>query len=461
MILRRLKHAGIASFLNDSDPTIAIEAIQAINDNYIEEARPALARATQWLGKSTPMIDYRIINAIYRVGGSDNLNRILKIASDTNRPDNLRMEALFALQRWENPPAADPTTGKHRPLFNDRSLEDHRDTIAIVLNSLLKISTKQLLAEVIRTTESFEIKIEADTLLAHFANSKNDTVIRLAALENLQKSKDTQLASTIAKTLKDRDKEIRVRSLDALAQIDLKAATAQAQKILSSNKIFDLQKAFATLGELKSPEVTQFILNSLQTISAQPAAVHLDIIEAAKKQDNAQIVAALATYQAGVDQSDPLATHAVTLEGGDINQGRFVFYNHGAAQCTRCHKGQRGRKGGIAGPDLWNVGSLHGRDYLLESLVKPNTHIAPGYGMVSVTLKDNTIAAGNLHQENSKQVIIADITTGKKTSYSRERIKEITRPASTMPPMTGILKKSEIRDVIAYLASLKDPKKKQ
>ena len=49
MILRRLKHAGIASFLNDSDPTIAIEAIQAINDNYIEEARPALARST--LGK--------------------------------------------------------------------------------------------------------------------------------------------------------------------------------------------------------------------------------------------------------------------------------------------------------------------------------------------------------------------------------------------------------------------------
>ena len=461
MILRRLKHAGIASFLNDSDPTIAIEAIQAINDNYIEEARSALARSTQWLGKSTPMIDYRIINAIYRVGGSDNLDRILKIASDTNRPDKLRMEALFALQRWENPPAADPTTGKHRPLSNDRSLEDHKDAIATVLNRLLKNSTDQLLAEVIRTTESFEIAIEENTLLAHFANPKNDLVIRLAALENLQNSKNILLASTITKTLNDPDKEIRVRSLDALAQIDPKAATAQAQKILSSNKIFDLQRAFATLGGIKNKEATQFILTSLQTISAQPAAVHLDIIEAAKKQEDAKIVAALAAYQSGVDQSNPLATHAVTLEGGDINQGRFVFYNHGAAQCTRCHKGQRGRKGGIAGPDLWNVGSLHGRDYLLESLVKPNAHIAPGYGMVSVTLRDNTIAAGNLHKEDSKKVIIADITTGEKTSYAREKIEEMTRPASTMPPMSGILKKSEIRDLIAYLASLKDSKKKE
>ena len=81
--------------------------------------------------------------------------------------------------------------------------------------------------------------------------------------------------------------------------------------------------------------------------------------------------------------------------------------------------------------------------------------------MVSVTLKDGTIAAGNLHKENAKQVIIADITNGEKNTYLREEIKGITRPASTMPPMIGILKKSEIRDVIAYLASLKDPKKKQ
>lgn len=461
MVLRRLKHAGVAAFLDDSDSSVVIEAIQAINDSYIEEARPALARATQWLGKSTAMIDYRIINAIYRVGGSDNVQRILEIASDPDHPENLRMEALFVLQRWENPPAADPTTGKHRPISNDRSLEAHEDAIATALNKLLKTSKGQLLAEVIRTTESFEIEIEADTLLAHFANPKNATSIRLAALENLQKTANAQLSAALTKTLNDSDKEIRARSLDALAQIDPRAAVAQAQKILSSKRIHDLQNAFATLGEIKDPEVAKFILTSLKTISGQPAAVHLDIIEAAEKQDDVQIVEALAAYQAKVDQSDPLATHSVTLEGGDINQGRFVFYNHGAAQCTRCHKGQRGRKGGIAGPDLWNVGSLHKRDYLLESLVKPNAHVAPGYGMVSVTLKDGTIAAGNLHKENAKQVIIADITNGEKNTYLREEIKGITRPASTMPPMIGILKKSEIRDVIAYLASLKDPKKKQ
>lgn len=459
LVLRRIQHPGIADFLTDKNPAIAIEAIQAINDTYLEEARPALARATHFLGKSTPMIDYRIINAIFRVGGSDNVQRILKIASDKNHTPPLRMEALFALQRWEKPPAADPTTGKHRPVSNDRSLEAHREAITSTLKSLLDSASGDLLAEVIRSAEIFQIEIEPATLLTHFANPTNATGIRLAALETLQKEVPPNLQTTLEKTLIDRDKEVRVRSLQALAAIAPESAVSQAGKILSSKRTFDQQKAFATLAGLQHPDAANLILGSLQTITKQPAALHLDIIEAAAKRKEPAVVKALAAYEATIDPSDPLATHAATLEGGDINLGRFVFYNHGAAQCTRCHKGQKGRKGGIAGPDLWNVGSLHNKDYLLESLVKPNAHIAPGYGMVSVTLKDGTIAAGNLHKENKKHVIISDLTSGKKTTYLRSKIAEVTRPISTMPPMTGILKKAEVRDLIAYLASLKAPGK--
>ena len=144
-----------------------------------------------------------------------------------------------------------------------------------------------------------------------------------------------------------------------------------------------------------------------------------------------------------------------------MNQGRALFYNHGAAQCTRCHKGQRGRKGGVAGPDLWNVGTLHERAYLLEAIVNPAAHIAPGYGTVSLTLKDKTIVAGNLDKEDKRQVTITDLVTAKKTTYPRAKISEMSLPISTMPPMAGILKKAEVRDLVAYLASLRDPKAKK
>ena len=158
--LRHMKHPAIhtAFFNNYSDTSIVIEAIQAINDEYIEEARPYVAGMTNWLGKSTPMIDYRIINCIYRVGGDKNIKRILSIASDTNQSDNVRMESLFVLRRWENPPPCDPTTGKHRPLTNDRSLANHQSAIKSTLDSLLKTTSGNLLAEVIRTAEQFGVK---------------------------------------------------------------------------------------------------------------------------------------------------------------------------------------------------------------------------------------------------------------------------------------------------------------
>ena len=183
-------------------------------------------------------------------------------------------------------------------------------------------------------------------------------------------------------------------------------------------------------------------------------------IEAAEKRSEPEIKKSLARYQAGLDSANPYAAYDITAEGGDVNQGRWIFYNHGAAQCTRCHKGQKGRKGGVAGPNLWNVGSLHNRSYLVTSIVTPGAHIAPGYGTVSLTLKNGDIVAGTLTKEDKKEVIIKDLEKGESTTYSRSDIKEISQAMSTMPPMIGILNKSEIRDLVAYLAWLKDPKKK-
>ncbi|NNC89631.1 MAG: c-type cytochrome, partial [Akkermansiaceae bacterium] len=459
LTLRRLKHAGIATFLDDKEAGIVIETIQAINDAYIEGARPALARATSRLGKSAPMIDYRIINAIYRVGGEENIRRILGVAADSRYPDQVRMEALFVLQRWEDPPAADPTTGKHRPLDGDRSLAAHRPEIAKTLRDLLGSTSGDLLAEVIRTAEHFGIEIGPETLLAHFAEPKNATGLRLAALATLQKANSPQLREVLDRTIDDRDREIRARSFEALAALDPAAAVAQAGEILASDRTFDRQRALGVLAGIKDPGAAAIILSMLEDLGQQPPAIHLDILEAAAQRDEPGIATALAAYEKSLDPADPLAAYAVAIEGGDLDRGRSIFYNHGAAQCTRCHKGQRGRKGGVAGPDLRNVGNLHDRAYLLESLVNPGAHIAPGYGTVSLTLKDGTIVAGNLRKDDEKDVTLADLVSAEEKIYARADIAGISQPASTMPPVIGILKKTEMRDVVAYLASLKDARK--
>ena len=456
LVLRKLKHGGIANFLNDSDPSIVIETIQAINDAYIEEARPSLAKLTSFLGQSTTAIDNRIINAIFRVGGSENLKLLLTIAKNTDLAPNIRIEALFALQRWQNPPAADPTTGKHRPLSGERSLTTHLPETTTTLNELLETTSNEVLAEVIRATETFDLKVSPEVFLDHFTNRKNPSSIRLAVLKTLEKIKPASLEKTLTASLDDPKAEIRTNSFAALTRLAPESALKAAKTILASGKPGDQQNVYQVFATTDHPGARSVILERLRDLDAQPTAVHLDILEAARAQKTPELEKALAAYEAQLDPADPLSQYAVAVEGGDIAKGRTVFYNHGAAQCTRCHKGQENRlMGGVAGPHLKNVGRLHNRAYLLESLFNPNAQIAPGYGTVAVTLKDGTVIGGTLNKEGEKKITVTDLADGKKKSFPRSQVTSMTRPMSTMPAMTGILTKAEARDLVAYLSSLK------
>jgi putative heme-binding domain-containing protein len=92
--------------------------------------------------------------------------------------------------------------------------------------------------------------------------------------------------------------------------------------------------------------------------------------------------------------------------------------------------------------------------YLLEALLEPNARLAPGFGMVNVTLKDKTELVGTLASETPKAVTVRAFD-GKRTTVARDQIASQTPPASIMPPMGAILQPREIRDVVAYLSTLK------
>ncbi|MFZ4768346.1 MAG: hypothetical protein ACOYMN_25645, partial [Roseimicrobium sp.] len=86
---------------------------------------------------------------------------------------------------------------------------------------------------------------------------------------------------------------------------------------------------------------------------------------------------------------------------------------------------------------------------------------ASGFGMVSVTTKSAETLAGALVSSDSNvtQLRLADGTL-QKIPASDIALK--TDPVSVMPPMGSILTKGELRDVVAYLASLRDkPSKSQ
>ena len=121
--------------------------------------------------------------------------------------------------------------------------------------------------------------------------------------------------------------------------------------------------------------------------------------------------------------------------------------------CIACHTVEE-KEGSQVGPLLRSIGAQRSRAELLESLVNPVAKIAPGYGLVSVTLKDGRTVAGTLLREDPASVTLRQ-TSGEELRLNRAQVAMQTPPVSMMPPMLGILTPRELRDVVAYLASLK------
>lgn len=124
---------------------------------------------------------------------------------------------------------------------------------------------------------------------------------------------------------------------------------------------------------------------------------------------------------------------------------------HPAAQCIRCHK--IGSTGGVLGPDLSQVGSRLSPEKILESLVNPQAELSPGYGLLVATLKDGSTVSGSIIEASPASYSIQSVQ-GKKSTLERSLIEEeaLTSP---MPPAGAILSKTELRDLIAYLITLR------
>ncbi|BCX46309.1 dehydrogenase domain containing protein [Haloferula helveola] len=454
--LRWLGDAGIEYFLADKDPALVIETIQAINDSYIEGARPALAAATHLIGKSTKAIDYRIINAIMRIGKPEGALSLLALAEDDAVPEQTRVEALFQLGRWEKPPGADPTTGKVRPITGDRNLDGVRSKIADGLKRLFRNAVGLVLAEALKTGEIFDVAPAPETLRQQFLSDDNLRDIRLAALKSMRKHAGDELVPTLGQSVRSKDPEVRKASLKALAEVAPEVALGEVKRMLAGKDVFDQQVALAELAKLKGPEAAKVAMEMLLGVAELPLAIQLDVIEAAAKRPEPEVRKALEDYRSRIPQDDPLAAFQLTLEGGDAGKGRQVFYNHGAAQCSRCHKALPNRNGGVAGPDLRSIGKAHDAAYILESIIEPGARIASGYGMVSLTMKDGNVVAGLLLEDADDFVALADPVDASRKEYPRKDVASVSSPVSTMPPMAQILSKKEVRDLIAFLGSMKN-----
>ncbi|HMJ66439.1 MAG TPA: c-type cytochrome, partial [Candidatus Binatia bacterium] len=141
------------------------------------------------------------------------------------------------------------------------------------------------------------------------------------------------------------------------------------------------------------------------------------------------------------------------LAGGNVAEGKKIFIERAEVSCVRCHK--INGEGGEVGPDLTGIASRKPRDYILESIVYPNKHIAEGYDSVVVALRNGTTYAGTLKRETETELEVNSPEDGL-LHLKKSEIKARERALSSMPEeLRQVLTKRDLRDLVEFLSTLK------
>jgi putative membrane-bound dehydrogenase-like protein len=430
LALARQSSPRVSEFL--ADPNLADDAERAIHDDAgIPAALPALIERSSRRG----------LNACLRLGKPE---PVLSAAL-TSGP--LQSEALDVLLAFTSPPRLDRIDG-HAHAATPRDVESFAALVQKNIDVLLAIRDGNLKAKAVELLMQLKLRVEPGVLAQIIADKKARAPLRAEALKLISSqhaSSPEFKASLDLGMSKTAPIELRREALKQLFLHQPDRAIAEAASVLETGDVVTRQFVFSLLAESKDDGlITQWLDRMME--GKAPADMQLDILEAAAKRDG------LREKLAAIP-----ATHQELIEGGQVLSGREIVTNHLGANCIACHTVEA-REGSLVGPSLKQIGTQKDRRYLLESLLSPTAVVAPGYGLVSVILKDGKNIAGTLDREDPKQVRIRMADASIKI-IPRDQITTMTPPMSIMPPMLGILTKRQIRDVVAYLASLKTKKK--
>ncbi|MBA4017908.1 MAG: hypothetical protein C0483_12090 [Pirellula sp.] len=144
---------------------------------------------------------------------------------------------------------------------------------------------------------------------------------------------------------------------------------------------------------------------------------------------------------------------AAQLDGGDIVRGKNLFTIK-KTSCIACHTVQG--QGAQIGPDLSKVGQIRSRMDILESILFPSASFVRGFESVTITTSAGLETTGILSRE-TPEAIYLKTTQREEVRVPRADIDEIAPSKLSIMPtgLDKVLTLAELRDVVAYLQSLK------
>ncbi|HTU64943.1 MAG TPA: HEAT repeat domain-containing protein [Steroidobacteraceae bacterium] len=455
LVYRELKNGAIAQFVDDADPFIAREAAEAINDAPVNDALRALADKLATANVKDEAVVERALNANYRVGGSARAVALANYAANDKAEAGMRAEALMQLGLWGKPPARDRIVGVYRPL-PARDGKAGADALAAALPKLLANGVPEnVQLAAIDSVGSLGLASAGATLAATVANESAPEAVRVAALKQLDAANAAEVLKALESAEKSKAGGVKLAALQIVAKRAPERALPIIRGYTATGNEAEQRAAFQSLASLNRPETPALLVGAIDQLAkgkVQPGA-QVELIEAVEK-SQAQVVKTRwakqqATWASG---GNALAPFSFALAGGEPRRGAGVFFDNAILPCVRCHK--VGGEGGDAGPDLSLIGKQHPAEYLLESVVKPSAHIAPGFDIVTFQLANGSTETGSVANETASTVTLKR-ADGSTLDIAVKDVKQRTIAPSSMPEIYGqMLSKQDLRDLVAFLKML-------
>ncbi|MCB0600654.1 MAG: HEAT repeat domain-containing protein [Saprospiraceae bacterium] len=451
--LRQMQSPKVAGFLADKDEFVVAEAARAINDDWsIPDAMPALAAILNTTKFHSEALLRRSMNACLRVGQKEQVDELIHFATRNDVTAAMRAEALHILASWSEPSVLDRVDGRYRGEMK----HDAAPAVAAVqphLEDLFKSKDPEVLIAASQVVSGLSLSSFEDKLKDLQGGSKNAEV-RSAMLTALAALKVPDMEALVQKGMADKDAGVRSTAVGLLSQLDIakEKLPGIVDPIFSLGSTREQQAVLRALADMpadKTTPVLSTLMNKLKNDKLSKE-VQLDLFEAVEKNGNQALTAQVEAMHA--NQEDPLAAYAEALYGGDRRAGWWLFNTNPTAQCVRCHaiNGQ----GGEVGPDLTAIGAKLTREQILQALVDPSARIAPGYGVVSLTLSDGQTVTGILMEETPKELTLKT-SAAEPLEVEVSRITKRDNMPSSMPNQGLLLNKREIRNLVEFLVNQK------
>ena len=458
LALRKQGSKEVEVFLADKSIWVRTEAARAIHDGTsIPEALPALAETLVSTGSLPEAYFLRAINANFRIGDAESSKRLVAALAQEEFPETGKLAILRALTEWSKPNPLDLVEGIYRPELVDEADVNarHMDLTELpeVLAGLLKGKNERMRQAALRISQSLNLEFPADSLLSMVRNAQLDSDTRVLAF-NLVAERVPEIVHEGA--VSD-NMDLRLRALEfALAQ-DSEQALASLDEILVDESVAMRQRQ-QVLQILSQSRVTG-IAQIAERVGAQlrdgklDAELELDVVSLLASRARADLIKEIISELDAASSKDPLGKFRFSSAGGDVQKGEQIFKTHGQAQCARCHR--IGKKGSDIGPELTKIAAKRDATYLLNAVILPSKDIEEKYRSQSILLASDEVLLGRIQKEGDEKTTVAN-TKGELVEVLTDDIVAVKeQKTSLMPAMNEVLSPEEVRDLIAYLRTLK------